>query len=40
MTEAKFIEYLYLSNKEILSVLQNTYYLLIKEKVSAEAHPR
>lgn len=40
MTEAKFIEYKYLSDKEILSVLLNTYYLLIKEKVSTEVHPR
>lgn len=40
MTEAKFIEYKYLSDKEFLSVLLNTYYLLIKEKVSTEVHPR
>lgn len=40
MTEAKFIEYKYLSDKESLSVLLNTYYLLFKEKVSTEVHPR
>lgn len=38
MIEVKFIEYIYLFNKEILLVFQNIYYLFIKEKVLVEVY--